>query len=230
MKHKYPNSFWIDLNEQHWNGKSVKTLSTENSFDRNTIYLNWKKLNLTWRNQNEANLLNIADLEINIERAKKISSTLKAKPRQPLIERFLQYVVPTNEKECWIWKGALRNGYGILNVNKYAEGAHRISYELYKDRIPSDLLIRHLCNNPPCVNPYHLEIGTQQDNMNDMVRSERSAKGENHSQASLTNEVVVKMRNMRETNGLSYQKIADMYNVDLKTAYKAILGITWSHI
>lgn len=71
--------------------------------------------------------------------------------------------------DCWIWTGSIRNdGYGRYPVNRQWKGAHRVAYELYKGPIPEGLLVRHKCDNPLCINPEHLELGTNKDNVWDM--------------------------------------------------------------
>lgn len=74
---------------------------------------------------------------------------------------------------CWEWQGNRSiDGYGIVSNHVYGitrEGAHRVMYKLHKGPIPEGLVIRHKCDNPPCVNPEHLEVGTALDNINDML-------------------------------------------------------------
>lgn len=70
---------------------------------------------------------------------------------------------------CWIWQGSLRNdGYGRFYIKPKYYGAHRIAYEIYKGEIPPTFVVRHRCDNPLCVNPQHLELGTRKDNVDDM--------------------------------------------------------------
>lgn len=78
---------------------------------------------------------------------------------------------------CWIWNGALRkDGYGILKINGRCDGAHRYSYEISKGEIPTGLFVCHKCDVPSCVNPEHLFIGTQEDNMKDSVSKGRKSR------------------------------------------------------
>lgn len=87
------------------------------------------------------------------------------------------------ETGCWEWQGNLApNGYGLLTLTRQGirnKGAHRIMYERHVGPIPEDQVIRHKCDNPPCVNPDHLETGTREDNMRDMVSRGRHRYGPN---------------------------------------------------
>jgi len=74
------------------------------------------------------------------------------------------------KQECWKWSGKYKGGYGRYGK----ELAHRASWRIHNGKsIPKGQVIRHLCNNPRCVNPFHLCLGTQQDNVNDMIRANR---------------------------------------------------------
>lgn len=98
----------------------------------------------------------------------------------PLIERFFQKVDKSgNEKfpDCWIWKTAeKRNDYGSFKYyqDRTAIGAHVASYLFHNGEIPDGQIVRHICNNPPCVNPEHLILGSNSDNMKDMFKSDRN--------------------------------------------------------
>lgn len=98
----------------------------------------------------------------------------------PAGERFWRHVKKTDS--CWVWTGYTNPfGYGEIRVGSTRDGsrrmkqAHRFSWELHYGPIPQDLFILHKCDNPPCVNPDHLFLGTQLDNMRDMIRKDRGA-------------------------------------------------------
>jgi hypothetical protein len=91
---------------------------------------------------------------------------------KPLINRFLENVNKT--ESCWIWTGYKQsNGYGQIGVNYKNKLAHRVSYEIHIGKIPDGFLVRHSCDNPSCVNPSHLLLGTQKQNLEDMYFRER---------------------------------------------------------
>ena len=95
-------------------------------------------------------------------------------------ERFWSKVDIKSEEECWVWKDTLdKKGYGHLSVGG-RDGVDILSHRIAKtlsigEEIPDGLLVMHVCDNPPCCNPSHLELGTNQDNLSDMVNKGRSA-------------------------------------------------------
>ncbi len=133
--------------------------------------------------------------------------------------------------DCWKYKGrSVRGGYKqIWDGYKYRM-AHKFSYEKYNGPIPSGLLVRHKCDNPWCVNPQHLELGTYKDNSQDMVTRERSCKGEKHPLRKLTNKEVLEIRRLWSLGKYTYKSLSTMYNVYLTTIEKIVKYKTWRHI
>lgn len=70
---------------------------------------------------------------------------------------------------CWVWQRCTAGkGYGAISIGKQKVGyVHRVSYSVYKGEIPKGLVVMHMCDNPPCCNPEHLQVGTHKDNMQD---------------------------------------------------------------
>ena len=90
-------------------------------------------------------------------------------------DRFWACIEFEPNSGCWLWSASLRNGgYGQFWVNGRAVLAHRFSWELHKGKIPEGKIVRHRCDTAACTNPSHLEIGTHQDNADDMVSRGRS--------------------------------------------------------
>lgn len=81
---------------------------------------------------------------------------------------------------CWEWTGTRSNGYGHVYYVGWSMGAHRASWEMTHGPIPDGLVVRHRCDNPPCVRPDHLELGTHADNAHDTKERRRHQYGDRH--------------------------------------------------
>jgi len=83
--------------------------------------------------------------------------------------------ITENEQACWIWNNSKdKNGYGYIKYQYKTNKAHRVSYILFKGDIPKGMFVCHTCDNPSCINPDHLFIGSAKDNLMDMVKKGRS--------------------------------------------------------
>lgn len=87
------------------------------------------------------------------------------------LKAFAEKVDKRSHDECWEWLASKdSNGYGWFNTGSKVVRAHRVSWEIFFGKIPEGILVLHKCNNPSCVNPYHLYLGDRADNMRDAVQ------------------------------------------------------------
>jgi len=136
---------------------------------------------------------------------------------------------------CWVWTGATNpSGYGQITRRGHRIAAHRFSYELSHGPVPPSLDVLHHCDNPPCVNPAHLFLGTHSDNMLDMARKRRrvwvSPRGTQNSMARLTDDDVRAIRLGYETGQEYMSEIARRFGVSKTTISRLIQRRTWSHV
>ena len=130
---------------------------------------------------------------------------------------------------CWVWTGRTIRGYGQMRWHRTIRYTHIISWFLsHHGEWPTEDTL-HRCDNPACVNPGHLFLGTHQDNMRDRNSKGRQARGERQHGAKLTASDVVAIRQAR-ADGKSPADLAAEYGVSRRAIYSATNGDTWSHI
>jgi len=139
-------------------------------------------------------------------------------------ERILQRCSIKND--CWIWHGSQdKDGYGIINLGRKQYRAHRVSLEVFTGINADGKLVCHKCDNPSCVNPDHLFVGTAKDNTQDMIAKNRKYKmtDKNHPNTKICHQErsdIIKRRN----NGESLKSIAQDYSVTFQTISAICLG------
>jgi hypothetical protein len=88
--------------------------------------------------------------------------------------RFERKYIEEPNTGCWLWSACgTKAGYGLFGYEGKLQLAHRVSYKLHKGFIPEGMVVRHTCDTPSCVNPDHLELGTQGENIRESVRKGR---------------------------------------------------------
>lgn len=168
-------------------------------------------------------------VEMRLTRSRKLDGVLSVE------EKFLGYVVPEPNCGCWLWVGAWHKGkvesYGNFWVRGRVKKAHRVSYELFVGSIPSGLLVRHKCDFMPCVNPNHLELGTDKDNMQDaIVRGRRaSCSGEANGRAKLTESQVRDIADrMKKKTRHTVTELTKEFGVGRTVIYDIASGRLWA--
>lgn len=144
-----------------------------------------------------------------------------------LLERFDAKFVRGSDAECWMWTAGLRGGYGGIKVGRTVRLAHRVAYELYIGPIPEGLCVCHHCDVRTCVNPAHLFLGTNADNVVDRNFKNRQARGEKIGRAKLTE---TKVLEIRAAEGLSQRRLAASYGVSLSLISYIRNGKSWAHV
>lgn len=120
-------------------------------------------------------------------------------------------------------------GYCYINRHKKQWRLHRYVYEIYYGSIPKGLVIRHKCDNPLCINPNHLELGTPADNSNDMVKRNRSAKGEKVNTSKLNASQVKEIRKQYH-KGLSKKRLSKLFNISVSNIDCVVNNRIWKHL
>lgn len=158
-----------------------------------------------------------------------------ARRKIPPIDRFWNKVDKTPghgpKGDCWIWTGSVSNRYGHCHWEGKQPSAHCVSYALAcGGPPPKGYWVLHRCDNPLCVRPDHLFLGTAQDNSSDMIAKGRSLHGARNGRAVLTDNNVVEARKRRDAEGWSWRRLANHFGVCPSTIRSAVLGETFKHV
>lgn len=166
------------------------------------------------------------------------------KPRTPLAVRFWRFVEKTDA--CWLWTGPLTKGYGSIGAGG-REGAnlyaHRVAWELAFGPIAAGLFVCHSCDTPRCVNPAHLFLGSNRDNILDAKAKGRldprkaSQPGQRNARAKLTDEDIRIIRATYKCNaGRAYVKrgtgaaLAEHFGVNVEQIRRIAKGVAWRNV
>ena len=162
------------------------------------------------------------------------------------IERFITKIpVTDNDSICWEWsinpntkKARKHADYGVFTLKQNNIVPSRMMWMLTYGEIPDGMLICHKCDNPPCINPFHLFIGSYADNTKDMVMKGRKStivypdrlpRGINHKNAKLNDVDILQIRTM-SSKGVSYKDIKAQFNIGKSNISSIINRKTWTHL
>ena len=154
--------------------------------------------------------------------------------------RFFEKVAIRAGDECWEWQGNRNQaGYGLTRVGTVNMGAHRAMYSHTVGSIPEGMVVMHTCDNPPCCNPNHLRLGTQQDNMQDMIAKGRAnyvgMSGESNPNVTLSADKVAELRSlykgpqnrMRPRTGPTLGELAKQFKIGVSQVKRIVDGDSW---
>ena len=133
-------------------------------------------------------------------------------------ELFWKKVNKNGPNGCWIWLNECHHYHGMVTFKGWRTGAHRVAFTLVKGTIPEGLSVLHKCDNGRCVNPDHLFLGTQQDNIADMIAKGRNyklppLKGEKHGMCKLSFAQCEEIRSLYASGGYSQWYLAHKFSV-----------------
>lgn len=173
--------------------------------------------------------------------------------KKPFLERFWNRVdkggsIPSHVPKlgkCWNWKASKdRKGYGICHSGTY-DRAHRVMWKVMLGDIPAGLCVLHKCDNPSCVNPDHLFLGTNIDNVKDRQSKGRTARGERHrsvtrpetvprgeksGMAKLTEKDVIEIRNSYIPFKVGAWRLGKRFGVTKQTVFEILKREIWAHV
>lgn len=158
---------------------------------------------------------------------------MAGKAARPVSERFFEKVEPVTESGCWLWTASTnRSGYGQFMIKPRPYLAHRVSWSLLRGSIPEGMHVLHKCDTPACVNPDHLFLGTDADNVKDMYAKGRQGLGnrlcgERHGMAKIPVDVV---KAVFLADSGTQKQIAERFGITESSVNAIRSGRQWSSV
>lgn len=203
-----------------------KEQAKKDGFDSIRDWQNWKRY--------EKDLKNIGQVEKLLNENK-----IDIKDSQIFYRFWSKVDIKDNKEDCWNWTAGTTQGYGMFWLYDKQVLANRVAYILSKGDIPDELQVHHICNNPTCCNPNHLELGGHFKNMQYMVKCKRSNYGENNGYSKLTEDQVCQIHKLYNEQRKLYpeykqwmitEPIAKKFKISCSHITSIINGRQWNHI
>jgi len=153
-------------------------------------------------------------------------------------DRLNSKFIKDPKTQCWNWKNDLnKDGYGRITVSGKRYYAHRFSWIVHNGEIPADLYVLHKCDNPRCVNPKHLFLGTQKDNMADKeskgrsnnIKNLKKITGSKNGASYITEAIVLEIRKLH-SEGVNQKDLARQFGIGNATVWAIVHRHSWTHI
>lgn len=154
----------------------------------------------------------------------------------PAKDRFLKYVLKDEDNGCWLWQACTTTfGYGQFYFERRLQNAHRVSWQIFNGDLPRGIFVCHKCDNPPCVNPDHLFLGTHEDNMDDRKNKRRFVHGKKYYGSSspfskLTDEQVLEILSLYNTDNVQQKELAKRFGVTQACIWYIVNGKTYKDL
>lgn len=155
---------------------------------------------------------------------------LKLNPKQN--RNFWSKVIKSNSIDgCWTWIGCrLKGGYGLFRFDGKNQTSHRISWKIHFGKIPDGLHVCHYCDTRNCVNPKHLWLGTNAENMRDRDIKGRASRGESSGVAKFEDSQIIEIRRIHSRGDIFLREIAVKFGVCKATIWQIVNRKSWTHI
>lgn len=147
---------------------------------------------------------------------------------RPVETRFWEKVKISEDDKCWEWlAGKFKDGYGVFWFQNHTIRAHRFSWKLHYGYLSDDVLVLHKCDNPICVNPNHLFIGSHQDNMRDKHQKGHTAKGEKCGRSKLTLRQINEIRKLYSKGKRTQQSLSEQFGITQTQISNIVRFYSW---
>lgn len=150
------------------------------------------------------------------------------------VRQRLEFLSVPDESGCRLWKSSTdgKLGYGKITINNVSHYAHRISWEDANGiEVPDGLVVMHTCDNPACIEPSHLSVGTQKDNVADQIAKRRYVRGwgSTHALSKLTEEQAQEIRRRFDAGGITKAALAREFGLSATGVWRVITGRSYNH-